>query len=288
MRTRKDTAPPAEAGLDANQVVAWNFRAARDLRGWTQDECSSRLALHLGTQLGKASISAIERSVETERNREFDATELVAFAATFDLPVIWFLLPPPEMAQLRLGNTDRLVGDLVALVLGRQHQLGAIAQRLAELAEVDGDGAETLAGALGDFPEGLTWAHFQRAREDGLLALVEEDSTEIDGLLSELRRVLGRFEDFSLRSFMAAHPRRVYREVSHSLLGERIFTGVIADRGNEENLGRFDRLLGAMADEDTALEDAVDLEDEELRRRMAAVYDRIEEQLRRRERPDSG
>lgn len=282
MRTRKGTKPAPEAGPDANQVVAANFRAARELRGWTQEECASRLAAHLGAQLGKASISAIERSVETERRREFDATELVAFAATFDLPVIWFLLPPPGTAGLRLGTTEAVMGDLVPLVLGRQHQLDAIAERLAQLVGIDPTEAEETAAALADFPVGLTWAHFQRAREDALLALVEEDSTQIDRMLSELRRVLARFEDFSLRSYMAAHPRRVYREVSHGLLGERIFSEVITET-SDETIGRYQRLLVALADETTAFEEVVDLGDDELRRRLAAVYDQIEDQLRRRD-----
>jgi hypothetical protein len=102
-RTPNGPTPP-EAALDANQIVAWNFRAARELRGWTQEECAVHLAAHLGHQLPKASISAIERSVESDRRREFDAGELVACARPFDRPVGWFLLPPPELAGHRLAG----------------------------------------------------------------------------------------------------------------------------------------------------------------------------------------
>ena len=83
-----DEAQPVRV-LDANQVVAYNFRAARELRGWTQDHVAYLLAQYLGQQLPKASISAIERSLEGDRRREFDAQELVAFALTFDLPIVW-------------------------------------------------------------------------------------------------------------------------------------------------------------------------------------------------------
>jgi transcriptional regulator with XRE-family HTH domain len=81
--------------LDANQVVAYNFRAARELRGWTQEETARRLAPYIGQELPKASISGIERSFDGERRRFFDAQELVAFSLAFDLPIVWFLLPPP-------------------------------------------------------------------------------------------------------------------------------------------------------------------------------------------------
>ena len=133
MPRRRRTAPEAEPEipeaephqpptrvLDANQVVAYNFRAARELRGWTQDHVAYLLAQHLGQQLPKASISAIERSVDSDRRREFDAQELVAFALTFDLPIVWFLLPPPGGEEYQLAGTQRSVLHLVRLLFGRE------------------------------------------------------------------------------------------------------------------------------------------------------------------------
>ena len=64
---------------DMNEVVAYNFKRARDLYGWTQDEVADRLEPFLGVRLPQASISGIERGY-MGRRREFDAQELVAFA----------------------------------------------------------------------------------------------------------------------------------------------------------------------------------------------------------------
>lgn len=80
--------------LSPNQVVAYNLYQARLLRGWTQEEAAEELDKHLGKRWSKAVFSAAERSVDGNRIRPFDADELVAFARTFDLPVLYFLLPP--------------------------------------------------------------------------------------------------------------------------------------------------------------------------------------------------
>ena len=101
-RNRTPTAaspePPSQirpGQADLNEIVAYNFRAARELRGWTQDETARALEGLLGQRLPQASISAIERAYEGDRRREFDAHEILAFALAFDLPLIWFFLPHP-------------------------------------------------------------------------------------------------------------------------------------------------------------------------------------------------
>ena len=282
---RTPSAPP-EPSLDANQVVAWNFRAARELRGWTQEECARHLAAHLGQHLPKASISAIERSVESDRRREFDAAELIAFARAFDLPVVWFLLPPPDLIGYRLTDDQGSIADLVALVLGRERHLDAIRQRLHELAARDPERSEQAAAELADFPDELTWTHYQRLRQEALLALVDKEAPGIEQLLGDLRRVLEKFDQFSLQAFMASHPRQIYRDISHSLLGEEIFQRVINDADRDEP-GRYDRLTQLLLQGGPALEDAIDLDDRELRDRLTAVYDRIEQRLRSPKRPRS-
>ncbi|HVL28620.1 MAG TPA: helix-turn-helix transcriptional regulator [Acidimicrobiales bacterium] len=78
----------------ANQIVAFNVAKARRLRGWTQEEAARALAPYLGTTLSTASFSALERSVDTGRVREFNADELLAFARGFGVPITWFFTPP--------------------------------------------------------------------------------------------------------------------------------------------------------------------------------------------------
>ena len=80
----------------ANQIVAFNVAKARLLRGWTQEEAARALAPYLGTTLSTASFSALERSVDTGRVREFNADELLAFARGFGVPITWFFTPPSE------------------------------------------------------------------------------------------------------------------------------------------------------------------------------------------------
>jgi transcriptional regulator with XRE-family HTH domain len=78
-----------------NQVVAYNVGRARGLRGWTQEQAASELSNHLEKRMSRASYSAIERSIGGGRVKQFSADELVALARGFNLPLLWFLLPPP-------------------------------------------------------------------------------------------------------------------------------------------------------------------------------------------------
>jgi transcriptional regulator with XRE-family HTH domain len=86
--------------------VAFNISKARLKRGWTQDQAAEALAPFLGARLSAASWSAIERSVDGGRIREFTADELVAFARGFELPLGWFLTPPPADEDIRVAAPD--------------------------------------------------------------------------------------------------------------------------------------------------------------------------------------
>ena len=70
-----------------NQLVAFNLRHARNLRGWTQEEAAERLTPFIGAQWSKASYSAAERSADGGRIRQFTADDIYAFAQCFELPV---------------------------------------------------------------------------------------------------------------------------------------------------------------------------------------------------------
>ena len=63
--------------------------------GWTQVETSDRLEPFLGYKLNQAGVSAIEKTYDTERRRNIDAAEVVAFSRCFRRPIGWFFLPPP-------------------------------------------------------------------------------------------------------------------------------------------------------------------------------------------------
>src|SRR3954471_24800448 len=94
--TKRARAARAEYwGLTPNQVVAYNLTAARELRGWTQDQAGDALEPYLGVRWSKASVSQAERSVAGKFIRQFEADEIVAFARAFQVPITWFFLPPP-------------------------------------------------------------------------------------------------------------------------------------------------------------------------------------------------
>ena len=81
--------------LSVHQVVAYNFRRARESLGWTQAETSERLAPYVGLRLNQAGVSAIEKTYDSERRRNIDVAEIVAFARCFGVPLGWFFVPPP-------------------------------------------------------------------------------------------------------------------------------------------------------------------------------------------------
>lgn len=88
---------------------------------------------HLGRRLKKTSISAIERSVESDRRRVFTVQEVVAFAPTFDVAALWFLIPPPDQ-NLALEGFDGPLMQLWRIVVGTDRQAEDIKERLTELA----------------------------------------------------------------------------------------------------------------------------------------------------------
>ena len=96
-----------------NQVVALNLYWARTIKEWTQARACQELAPYLGEQWSVATYSAAEKSRDrTDRVRQFNADDLVAFAAAFGLPVQFFFVPPtggvgPEDPKVHLVAGDR-------------------------------------------------------------------------------------------------------------------------------------------------------------------------------------
>lgn len=106
--------------MTANQVVAYNMAKARALRGWTQERVGEELAPYLGVRLSLQRISAMERSAcQSERIRVFSADDLLALCRSFDLPLGFFLVPPPaQRIRLRSAATDEDPLVLLDAVLG--------------------------------------------------------------------------------------------------------------------------------------------------------------------------
>lgn len=161
--------------MDVNSVVAYNMRAIRERRRWTQIEVSDRLAELTGRHLQQATISAMERSFDGPRRRLFDAHELYLLSVVFDVPIIYFFLPPPDL-DASVADTGRPVEELYAALLGHDSQQSPVAQRLAEIAARNPEGAmRVLATIAGVDPVDVDLLdHFRAWRERRLTRLEGE------------------------------------------------------------------------------------------------------------------
>lgn len=277
IRTRRTRRETPENVLDANQVAAHNFRAARLLKGWTQEDTARALAPWLGQELPKASISAIERSVEGDRRRVFNAQELVAFSLGFGLPIAWFLLPPVGGRNYRLAGTSHDLTMLLPLLLGTKEDQDALRARLAEFTKASA-GAESamILEDLAGLPDEMSWEHLENTRQQAIADLALQEGPTIETLVNELRGVLDKFSDFDRQAYRQAFPPKVYRRTSETVLGQRIFEEIMKGH-DRQHLILTDVL---MSREDLPLEEWIDLDDEDLQTRLHAVYEAIEAQLR--------
>ena len=287
MKRKRTEHEEPERTIDANQVVGANFRLARELRGWTQEECGRRLSRVLGQTLPKASISAIERGLERDRRRTFDAQELAAFAAGFDLPMWWFFMPVRGTEHMRLDRIGDRATELLVLFLGRQDQLEILKSEVAGLRR--GTDRTAIEEALEKVFAAPSWRHFEASRLLALQELAYREAGTIEQLIGALRDVVVKFDgmfarvvprDVEQAAFMEWLPSQVYRRTSEVLLGKEIWRGLHGvDQPSRPSVGLLlDRV-------DLPIEDWIDTDDPELRKRVEAVFDRIEEQLADREIP---
>lgn len=202
-KTTKATAP-TDPGVDMNEVVAYNFRAARELRGWTQEETALRLEPRLGQRLPQASISSIERAFEGERRREFDAHELLAFALTFELPLVWFFLPPAGDRRW-LRHASARVSELYGIVFGRPEQLEPLYERLRQLGVRDPSEADIAMEQIAGGTSAARKQSYRERRNEMLLALLDRDASRLDKAADEFGAFFDHLRRVGIRGFVAEH-----------------------------------------------------------------------------------
>jgi transcriptional regulator with XRE-family HTH domain len=108
-----------------NQVVASNLIRLRQRRGLTQGEAARKLSDYSPKAWTEPMVAHAERSVTGNRIREFTADDLVTMARAFDVPVLYFLTPPPDIFvsvpdQPVYGITTQM---MLEAVLGRVDNL---------------------------------------------------------------------------------------------------------------------------------------------------------------------
>lgn len=203
-RARMDKAAqtPGEQ-VDLHQVVAYNLRAARAMRGWTQEDLAGRLEAVVGVRPSQATISALERSWDSRRpRREFDVQDLAVFAMAFDLPMLWFLLPPPgDRREVR--DLGRTLADLYVLLLGRNDQLDALYQRLREIGAADATPVEEAFGRITGTPTGERPRSYRDRREALLLALLDRHADGVDEAAESLADFFAHLRQIGIRGYIA-------------------------------------------------------------------------------------
>ena len=149
-------------------------------------------------------MSSIERAWDGDRRREFDAHELLVFAMVFDLPIIWFLLPPPGDRRLMRG-TSRQVDELYKWLMGSPEMLPPLYDRLREYGIVDPTAADEAAEKVAGIPApGRRWGYKER-RKEMLLALVDQHADSLDSAVDELGRWVDHLRQVGIRGFLAEH-----------------------------------------------------------------------------------
>lgn len=106
-----------------NQVVAGNLVRLRQRRGLTQGEVARLLSGVAGKEWSEAMVAHAERSVTGNRVREFTADDLVTLARAFDVPVLYFLTPPPTGIFVQVPGSQINTLTMLEAVLGRLDNL---------------------------------------------------------------------------------------------------------------------------------------------------------------------
>jgi transcriptional regulator with XRE-family HTH domain len=117
------SAETADPSWTPNQVVAGNLVRLRQRRGLTQGEVARLLSAVAGREWSEAMVAHAERSVTGNRVREFTADDLVTLARAFDVPVLYFLTPPPSGIFVHVPGSRIDTLTMLEAVLGRLDNL---------------------------------------------------------------------------------------------------------------------------------------------------------------------
>jgi len=183
-----------------NQIVAYNVARARALRGWTQEQAAHELAPYLGTRWSNATFSAVERSIAGTRVKQFSTDELVALARGFDLPIGWFLLPPPPDQDAGLATADAKVrgndmGIILDVILGTETTLPPWRDALNHYAAACADAGYPTAPATGNETAVERVDRLIELRAAVELRETFGDTTEARNVLNRLAALLDRLDE---------------------------------------------------------------------------------------------
>jgi transcriptional regulator with XRE-family HTH domain len=180
--------------MSVDEIVSSNLLAARELRGWTQQEAAERLSRYLGKPWSVQVYGDAERAHRINRIKTFNADELTALSRAFQLPLEWWFLPPGPWTAVapRGAPVDAAMSgdDLLSLLFPVDPQMTADLQQRTERL-FSQFAAET---PHRDQPAAyLAYVHRQNAVLRTAL-LAEFKAQEIDNLPDRLRQDAARIE----------------------------------------------------------------------------------------------
>jgi transcriptional regulator with XRE-family HTH domain len=190
--------------MDVNAVVSYNLKAIRERRGWTQQQVAQRMADITGHLLPQASISAMERGFDGERRRRFDAHELYLLCEVFDVPIVYFFLPPPGSMGTPLADTGVPAVRLYSAILGDPDQLPIIDERLEQLGlNVPTELDPVMAMILGGDPARTNWHdHYRTWRKNRINTLAREYGDQLDTLADTLADFANQIKTFGPAGYL--------------------------------------------------------------------------------------
>lgn len=172
--------------MSPDDVVSYNLKRARDLRGWKQPEAAERVSRYLGKTWSVQVYGDAERAYRIKRVKNFSATEVIAFCRAFELPLVWFYLPPDPRTRIvpRDGGEEMAGDELLSLLFPRLDD--------PALAELEAMTARLFSNFTQDRPPGertsayLDWVHRQN---QALRTIVrsEFEAEELDALPDVIR-----------------------------------------------------------------------------------------------------
>lgn len=187
--------------LNVNQIVAYNLRAARKLRGMTQEDLARRIETVSGTRCTHAMVSELERSWDGPRHREFDAHEIAVFSLALKVPMAYFFLPPLNEYR-NLEQLGRSARELHLLMFGYFDNEEILDERMLELGKnllpADEYLISGLTGVMGP------WTYKER-RKKLIMALLDGAADDLDKALKEVGEAIDRLRKSGFRGFIAQH-----------------------------------------------------------------------------------
>jgi transcriptional regulator with XRE-family HTH domain len=142
-----------------NSLVASNVTEARARRGMTQQQLGKRLEAVTGRRWSKATVSALERSADGVKVRQFDADDLVAIAHVLDVQLLFLFKPSlpefhpheryaphPVSEQTEPTADDWTAADLARVLIGAGDATAPVGP--GDAADVVADTFSELVGTL--------------------------------------------------------------------------------------------------------------------------------------------